>query len=358
MRYSEFGIKEARSNPAHPAQAKLYLERYLASLPSLNNIYLHYTNVDKIGINPKSDWYETPPGIYTYAASDYWSGLGDYVGVSWKPGFARNSRWVFVIQMKDTARMLDFGNYSVEQFKIDLKKLGKTLEDVWPHATDAEREEYLQDAADNNKTHQLAHSIYQMVNWRRNPGAFRKTLGYDGINDPGYGYIHKNEWAQTVFFTRDAFDVLKQIKDYPDTNKHKLGSAVANPAQVVDRMRAGQIDAIKYLGDQKIDLPPDLQLKLADSKNMFGRTGAVDDFTSAIQKVNNPTDDFYKRLIDHGYDYIVLKSTISDDVKVHLVQKDPINIVHIKNPPQAAKDIALAKFGPGAASFWGDGPSR
>ena len=30
MRYLEFSLIEARSNPTHPAQAKLYLEQYLS----------------------------------------------------------------------------------------------------------------------------------------------------------------------------------------------------------------------------------------------------------------------------------------------------------------------------------------
>ena len=237
MKYSE--IQEARRSAHLPQQQKEYLEAYLSSLPSLDNIYVHYTNADKIGINPRTTWYETPPGIYTYPVSIVYAGPGDYVQVKWKPNHAQNSRWVFVLRAKPSTRLLDFGNYSWEQFVKDAQLLGTTPRQLFPYATNEE----LKDIAPD----QLAQRIYQTA--FRSPNsiaAFRKQLGYDGVQDPGYGYIHKNEKSQTVFFSRSAFEVLKQLRDYPDTHKHKQKPTL-NAQQALAWIRKGQWRAMNYL---------------------------------------------------------------------------------------------------------------
>lgn len=332
MRYHE--IEEARRNADLPAQQKEYLEHYLMSLPSLDGIYLHYTDADKIGINPRSDWYETPPGIYTYAAESWYSGPGNYVGVRWKPGFQRNTKWVFVVRVKPDTRLLDFGNYSYEQFVKDVEQLGKTPQQLFPHA---ETEEEIAEIDPS----QLARRMYDSIRNKQKPAQLMQ-LGYQGVNDPGYGFIHKNEQQQTVFFVRSAFDVLKQLRDYPDTNKYKQPQQI-NPQQALARIAQGNWSAMRYLRNQKIDLPADLQQQLLTKQREFGTRNGQSEWAQAVGSIANPTDQFLKGLIDLGQSYLV-PPTASDAVKAYELTKNPTSIVTMRNPPANAEQILAQHF--------------
>jgi hypothetical protein len=332
MKYCE--IKEARRNAQSPAQQREYLEHYLMSLPSLDGIYLHYTDTDKIGVNPRSPWYETPPGIYTYAADVYYGGPGNYVGVSWKPGFQHKTKWVFVVRAKPETRLFDFGNYSYEQLVQDAPKAGLTLQQMFPNADD-------EDDIATYDSKQLARRLYYSIPNPKIPLAFQK-MGYAGINDPGYGFIHKNEKHQTVFFRRSAFDVLKQLRDYPDTNKHKPPSQI-NPQQALAWIRQGRWHAMEYLGNQKINLPVDLQQELLTKQREFSVMNGQNQWTKAVQAVANPTDQFLKGLIDMDRAYLVPDSA-PDTVKAYLLHKDPTSIVTMRNPPANAEQILAQHF--------------
>jgi hypothetical protein len=334
MKYSE--IEEARRGAQRPEQQKETLESYLNSLPSLDNIYIHYTNVDKIGVNPRTDWYETPPGIYTYRVTNWYSGPGNYVEVKWKPGFARNTRWVFVLKTNPTTRLLNFGNYSWQQFVQDAQLLGVKTAELFPSASDQELKTI--------KPNQLAQRIYQTAARSPNPlAAFRKKLGYDGVEDPNYGYIHKNERSQTVFFTRSAFTVLKQLRDYPNTHKHKQKKTL-NAQQALEWIRQGQWQAINYLDGQQINLPADLQMQLLQKQNQFGSTQNSSSWTQAVQAVANPTEEFFKALIDNDKYWLVDLKKATPAVKSYLLTKKPTAIVGMVDPPADAPQILAQHY--------------
>lgn len=333
MRYTE--IQEARRNAQLPQQQKEYLEAYLNSLPSLDNIYVHYTNADKIGINPRSDWYETPPGIYTYKVSNWYAGPGNYVEVKWKPGFAQNSRWVFVLRTDAATRLLNFGKYSWEQFVKDAQLLGTAPEQLFPQ-TDIEE-------IKNYQPNLLAQRIYATAFRTKSPiTTFKKLLGYDGVEDPGYGYIHKNEKAQTVFFSRSAFEVLKQLQDYPNTHKYKQQAAM-NPQQVLTWIAQDQWRAMNYLHGQKINLPADLQQQLLTKQSQFGTRNGRSEWRDAVKAVANPTEQFLKALIDAGETALV-PAQANAAVKEYLLSKDPTSIISMVNPPATAQQILAQHY--------------
>lgn len=333
MKISEV-ILEKRRNAEHPAQQREFLEKYLASLPSLDGIYLHYTNMDKIGINPKSDWYETPRGIYAYSA--VYNDEGE-VHVDWKPGHQRNTNYVFVLKLKPDARILNFKTYTLEQFKKDLETLGK---------------EWNEDYNDYSQKN-IAQVIYRLADGRdlntkskggnnKRSEVFYRILGYDGLKDPGYSIIHKNEPAQTVFFHRGAFDVLKQLRDYTFDQKYKNFKYYMNANQIEQQIAKGNWIVISRIkpGD-KIKLSPENQMKLLKVNTPgIGRKHIHD----AIIAVSNPTDEFYKAVVDQGDSHLIT-DTAPDNIKLYILSKDPSKIVTMKSAPEGALEVLTKTVG-------------
>lgn len=327
-------ITEKRRNADNPAQQREFLEKYLGSLPSLDDVYLHYTNIDKIGINPKSDWYETPRGIYAYSAE--YNEYGE-IHVAWKPGHQRNTKYVFVLKLKPNARILNFGTYTQEQFKKDLETLGKEWNDDY------------NDYSQKN----IAKVIYRLAGYNdlktkskttnsKRSEVFYKILGYDGLEDPGYSIIHKNEPDQIVFFHRGAFDVLKQLRDYTFDQKYKNFDYSMNANQIEQQIAKGNWIAISRIkaGD-KIKLSPENQMKLLNVN-----TPGVDKkhIRNAIRAVSNPTDEFYKAIVNRG-DHYIIQDTAPDTVKLYILAKDPVAILSMKSAPKGALEVLTKTVG-------------
>lgn len=324
----------------HPKQQKVYLEDYLNHLPSLDGIYLHYTNVDKVGIYPSTDWRETPIGIYAYSAKHSYHLANGKVKVKWKPNHSNYTKWVFVLKANPDMKLFDFGDYSVEQFNRDRKALNLSMEELYPFSNP--------DEVYKGEPYRMAYRLYNYVFSRqkdRTLSKFRKKLGYSGVHDPGFGFIHKNEKRQTVFFSRKSFTVLKQLRDYKNASqsfKRKSIPLPVNHQQIIDRLRRGEWQAFKLLGDdEKISLSPDLQLELIKLSNTPFRGLDRENWTKAIKAVKNPTDEFLLALIDMGYDALVKKyhHKLSDVVKSYLLKKNYTNIIDMVNPPPDAKEI-------------------
>ena len=54
--------------------------------PTTKNLFVSFTTVDKLGINPQSH-YDTPLGIYSYPAEFIVDNIGDYTSMKdWKKG--------------------------------------------------------------------------------------------------------------------------------------------------------------------------------------------------------------------------------------------------------------------------------
>lgn len=77
----------------------------------------------KLGINPKSE-YKTPTGIYAYPVA--------YVLATWENGnelpFAQEQPYIWVLQVKPGAGVLDLDRYQQEDFERDVKKVVEYVE--------------------------------------------------------------------------------------------------------------------------------------------------------------------------------------------------------------------------------------
>ena len=69
MKSYKLFLSEKRSNP--DKNPKLSAYDYLEQYKDDPDVYISFTDISKIGINPRSD-FNTPNGIYTYPLREMW----------------------------------------------------------------------------------------------------------------------------------------------------------------------------------------------------------------------------------------------------------------------------------------------
>lgn len=238
---------EARREP----EMNPKISAYDALLPYRHedDIYISFTEIDKIGINPRSG-YQTPLGIYTYPLKEVWI---EYKFDSTKnPGmsvpFLGEMPYIWILRKKKNVDFIEdlSTEYSIRDYNKDIDKLREHiynprnskdweefffLEQQWQktHSRFNEHPDYLAWNIDKwivearnktpggliwNITRELSflgkkESKRSVVTWN---WIFREVLEYSGAADKrGTGIIHSNEPMQAVFFHTRGFDVVKQI---------------------------------------------------------------------------------------------------------------------------------------------------
>ena len=275
---------EKRSHPEQNPHTGAwdYVEKYKDD----PDVYISFTEIDKIGINPQSQ-YNTPVGIYTYPLKEFYqkyivadyeknykseypsvqdmyksNTVGDYAP------FAGGSAYVNFIRVKDKNHFINdmYKDYGSDDYDRDTNILEITYaEDIlslWGSQyfgiddSDAVYDswrEFMRKSDDNarddnpmshmwNLTRLLA--IELSLSDEPNKAAAKwnlilsKDLGYSGFADKsGKGFIHPSEPMQAVFFSTSAFDVIDRVENKPakkqfDTkidvdDKYSWGSGVA-----------------------------------------------------------------------------------------------------------------------------------
>lgn len=218
-------LLERRRNPEQNPRvgAVEFLRRYKDN----PKMYLHTTNLQKVGIFPRSTAsHDLPAGIYAYRLMDIWEDTierwnsGEYQrGLEFLPYTGGDHLFVLESDIDP-----DFPHdYSQQDLNADIVKLKKLF--GFPD----ERIKRLERTAETNLNFQecpagylwgmtkaiaagIDHEFdqYTPVNTMRWNTLLRR-LGYVGFNDPGVGVIHGAEPTQAVFLTAAAFRVVDHM---------------------------------------------------------------------------------------------------------------------------------------------------
>jgi hypothetical protein len=203
MRFIEYML-EKRSHDT----PKLGIVEALSKYKNDPDIYISYTDVEKLGINPIFG-YNTPLGIYFYPLKEMWNDV-----INNSIPFAGERKWVWVVRAKD---LLDLDKYSEKNLTEDIIKL--TVE-FKPKGIEKDFDRAYEDAkrdAKNNRgklifyfTHNLASwGNSQTVEWSR---ILRKVLNYKGVRDTK-SIIHPNEPIQAIIFTLRDLEIVDKISN-------------------------------------------------------------------------------------------------------------------------------------------------
>ncbi len=211
-------------------------------------VYIHTTDLLKVGIYPKSsDSHDSPVGIYAYRLADIWEdtierwNTGEYQrGLEFLPYHGGNH--VFVLRSNIDPNFPK--DYTEENLQDDIEKLKKFY-----RISDTTIEQLKETARTNQNFHDCPagylwgmtkalvggvkeFDAYTNVDCKKWNYVLRK-LGYVGFNDPGYGLIHGAEASQALFLTTTAFEIIdhdlisrkqKTVRlGYPDNTKYVGG---------------------------------------------------------------------------------------------------------------------------------------
>jgi len=199
-------LSAKRSNPElNPRETpmesiKKYYKKYG------KNLYISFTRLSKLGINPAKSVYSTPNGIYTYNIHDVWHQIKKLDDISKWDMFQTDAKYIQVIVPKNKKNVLHLDRYSKKDWERDLKKLEK----IYPEFNKNE-EPYKKNISRSK--------LFGKKMWRttyllsRNPddvtkttnrwnALLRKDLGYPIIQDNGLEIIYPTEPEQTVFLSK------------------------------------------------------------------------------------------------------------------------------------------------------------
>jgi hypothetical protein len=183
-----------------------------------SNIFVTFTIVNKIGINPKSD-FQTPLAIYTFPLKEAWQ---QYQSLDRFP-FVTGRPYIWVISpTKPTRDVSEFNQAELDKTIEFAKTQGASEEDInsWIKSSRIGRTHTKGQrkiaASIWNITRKLAASSKTQTNIRKWNKILREVLGYDVITDrTGIGVIHSSEPIQAIFLTPNSFKVVELIYNKP-----------------------------------------------------------------------------------------------------------------------------------------------
>lgn len=199
-------IIEARTKPGMNPKVSSYEQ--LLKYKDDPNIYISFTHINKIGVNPSST-YKTPNGIYTFPLAVTWKMYDvdknkDFSGYP----FVNDSGarpYIQILSRNNFGQTLNFDEYTKEDLHRDIKKLRRIydpaqVDELFNHSIDTARVQ-----SPGGHIWSVTYNLTKNANrWSE---LFRK-LGYGLIVDYNHSIIHPSEPCQAVFLTKNAFNHL------------------------------------------------------------------------------------------------------------------------------------------------------
>jgi hypothetical protein len=209
------------------------------------DVYISFTTVDKIGINPLSK-YNTPIGIYTYPLKEFAENYVPIKDISANEvyefplgqvaPFAGGGTYINFIRSKNTNFVKDmYKDYGSNDYDRDMKTLRNKYSKVIDIETiiDLAKEEgrdknpigfmwnitrllainLAEKTSSSSSVSTISGSSKSAVKWTK---ILSEDLGYSGFADKsGKGYIHTSEPMQAVFFNIKVFTLLHRVENKP-----------------------------------------------------------------------------------------------------------------------------------------------
>jgi len=263
-------LTEARRNANLDVQKRSNALEVLAKYKDDPTIHISYTVLNKVGINPKSRFPDTPIAVYTYPLKQIWDdikkeGVGNvrFAGV--------NTKYIQIIKEKKRP-LFDVSKYTESMLSTDLKKLSKKIPvETINEAAARLSERGYDDAARRSKPflylRVLLYTIGSILK-KRKIAAFMSVqligLGYSGFSDRnGLGEIHPAEPTQAFFLSNTFYSVVDVIAiknlDLKDMSRREIA---ANLKADADKMTDDEIleavkddpELLKYAGPPRTEV--------------------------------------------------------------------------------------------------------
>ena len=200
------------------------------TIAGVKNLFVSFTRIEKLGINPSSTFKGTPLGIYAYPAEYVVKRAGltkqlksptlPFAGnFPYANLFSTRGRVINLAKLTDTEfdRFLPkLESVLVKYCKLKKSQAAQAVDDLVSHAEfEGEQSEYAggrlwnitKELADQFLSKALSTS--QEIAWNK---LFR-LLGITGVVDSGLGIIEPREKTQAVFFSIDSIDNVSRVEN-------------------------------------------------------------------------------------------------------------------------------------------------
>lgn len=168
------------------------------------NIYVSFTEINKVGINPKTG-YGTPMGIYSYPLKKTFSKYFESQKIPW----ASDKEYLQVFRSKNPDKVAKGSTYTKAKLDADIDALDTLFHTKIDRSFNFIDEDFRQTSIQIfwSVTKKLVRN--NTVKWGRLLARF-----YQGIvDDLGDGFIHPNEPIQAVFFNSSFIEVVDTIRN-------------------------------------------------------------------------------------------------------------------------------------------------
>lgn len=310
-------LNEKRRNPElNPVLSPIeQLETYKKD----PNVYISYTEIDKIGINPRSV-IKTPLGIYAYPLGDRFSSIEHNIRNVPRGGWRK---YIFVIKRKNNIFIKNMKSYSNKDYIIDINKLRKyyssvsNLEEIIVNSKIAYNKP-IQDFWITTRTIAETLSGKTSINW----ASILKKLEYKGFNDDtDFGVIDPAEGKEIVFFDTKGFTVLDKIDTtigLAGSNRSIDTAILKNPELILKLKNPSEKQVISFL----------------KSSPVFGELEKV------FQKIKNPSKKLQLAVVTQNEFAIKIFKNPSEEIQLIAITQNPRLIQDIKNPTEKVKRLA------------------
>ena len=366
-----FEIIEARKNPEQNPKTPINkiiinaLDAATSDVAGITNVFVSFTTVDKLGINPKSD-YDTPLGIYAYPAVYVEDTIGPNRQMARLP-FAGNSPYVNIFNA--AGNIINIATITEKELVPYYKKI---IEIVARYNPDLDAKHEVKSIFNNSETLASVKSLpggkfwYVTLEIARNflkinlktstPVAWNKLfrmLGIDGVVDytlrSGKGIIHPNEPSQAVFFSINAVTNVKRYdnKYSPDymQNKKESGSEKKEAAQNVINVLRSTNDPdtiLQVLRDNR----PSYTFKLIRDQKL--KDYIITNSPDLVFSIPNPTEHEYALAVKAKPAYAInIASRVpnaSPQLQVLLANASEKSLMYFDPPSKEAIQAVITKY--------------
>ncbi len=187
------------------------------------NSFVSFTEVDKLGINPRSR-YNTPLGIYAYPASYIIDIVGKDYLMAELP-FAGESQYVNIFEFKN-GNIIDINNITEDKVNVYYKKIVnyyKKKKNIDKDKANNTIQEIIEDSKSksyrNTPGGELWYVTMKVAYYLSNDSsdnthitwnALFRNIGINAVYDSGEGIIHPNEPTQVVFFSKNSIGNIQR----------------------------------------------------------------------------------------------------------------------------------------------------
>lgn len=375
-------VNEVRRNPDRNPRIsinqsiKSALDSTTDYLEDTKNLFVSFTSLEKLGVNPQSKD-KTPIGIYSYPAEYAFEEMGEYFDPEKAMPYAGNRPWVNIFKMRGDFVDLNMSDGEVKYYYSKIQDvIKKSVNDV----------EYLDEALDTFKsilknanikarqpqipggkfwyvTYETSNFLSQADffdhKWNNRPpvnwNLLFRIMGIDGIIDPGLSIIHENEPNQAVCFSRKSVHNVNRVanKYSPEKLENNEKLRVLQSGSVEEQFKLIKQNSNWLL---KLKNPSEeLLLKLIDTSKSHifniliatvqGKTNqkiqhaAVSKDPQCIQWIKNPSPEIQAMAVANRPEYISYIEDSDPEVQMMAIRANPAVFKRIKNPSEQAMDL-------------------